>query len=114
MPFIAVHTTTALRAEQKDTIASELGKIVTLIPNKSESVLMIDISDGHTMYFAGKKMTRCAFVDVRCYKQAPFENNKAFTEAVFKLLQDVAELEAGEVYVSISELPVWGAKGSLK
>jgi phenylpyruvate tautomerase PptA (4-oxalocrotonate tautomerase family) len=114
MPFIAVNTTTILQAEQKDAIARELGKIITLIPNKSEAVLMIDVADGHTMYFGGKKMDRCAFVDVRCYKQAPFENDKAFTEAVFKLLQDVAGLDASEVYVSISELPVWGTKGSLK
>jgi phenylpyruvate tautomerase PptA (4-oxalocrotonate tautomerase family) len=75
---------------------------------------MIDISDGHALYFAGQKMARCAFVDVRCYKQAPFDDKKAFTEAVFKLLQDVAGLQANEVYVSISELPVWGTKGSLK
>jgi phenylpyruvate tautomerase PptA (4-oxalocrotonate tautomerase family) len=114
MPFIAISTTVTLKMEEKDAIAHELGKIIALIPNKSEAVLMIDISDGHTMYFAGQKMARCAFVDVRCYKPAPFDNNKAFTEAVFKILQDAAGLQANEVYVSLSELPVWGTKGSLK
>jgi phenylpyruvate tautomerase PptA (4-oxalocrotonate tautomerase family) len=114
MPFIAVNTTLTLKAEEKDAIARELGKVVSLIPTKSEAVLMVDVSDGHTLYFAGKKMDRCAFVDVRCYKQSPFEDNKAFTEAVFKLLQDLVGLQASEVYVSISELPVWGTKGSLK
>jgi phenylpyruvate tautomerase PptA (4-oxalocrotonate tautomerase family) len=114
MPFIAVNTTVKLQPEQKDSIARELGRIIPLIPGKTEPVLMVDVSDDHVMYFSGAKMERCAFVDVRCYKNAPFEGNKAFTEAVFKLLKDIVGLGEGEVYVSISELPIWGTKGSLK
>jgi len=114
MPFIAVSTTGKLQQEQKDAIARELGRVISLIPTKTEPVLMVDVSDDHVMYFGGKKMSRCAFVDVRCYKSAPFEGNKAFTEAVFKLLKEIVGLEENEVYVSISELPVWGTKGSLK
>jgi phenylpyruvate tautomerase PptA (4-oxalocrotonate tautomerase family) len=114
MPFIAVNTTITLQPEQQDAIVQGLGRDITLIPGKSEGVLMVDVSGGHVMYFAGRKMSRCAFVDVRCYKEAPFENKKKFTETVFKLLRDVAGLEAGEVYLSISESPVWGTNGSLK
>ena len=114
MPHITLNTSLSLKPEQKDAIARDLGRIIPLIPGKTEAVLMVDVADNHTMYFNGKKMERCAFVDVRCYKSAPFEQNKAFTEAVYKLLEDAAGLEVGEVYVSISELPVWGTKGSLK
>ncbi|MDR2528457.1 MAG: hypothetical protein LBD04_05515 [Synergistaceae bacterium] len=114
MPYVGVSTTLSLKQEQKDAVARELGQVIPLIPGKTEAVLMVDVADNHTMYFNGKKMERCAFVDVRCYKSAPFEQNKAFTEAVYKLLKNAAGLEAEEVYVSISELPVWGAKGSLK
>ena len=114
MPFVAVSTTVKLQPEQKDAIASELGRIIPLIPGKTEPVLMVDVEDDHVMYFSGKKMSRCAFVDVRCYKTAPFDGNKAFTEAVFKMLKDIVGLEENEVYVSISELPIWGTKGSLK
>lgn len=114
MPFISVSTTLPLNDAAKDQVAAALGANISLIPNKSEAVLMVDISGGRTMYFGGRRMERCAFVEVRCYKEAPFECNKAFTEAVYRILNEFWGLEAGEVYVSIDERPVWGTKGSLK
>jgi len=114
MPYISVSTTLSLSQEKKDEIASMLGKYISLIPNKTEAVLMVDVSDGHTMYFGGQKRERCAFVDVRCYKNARFEDNKAFIEAVYKLLNETTGLMETEIYVTIYEYPTWGTKGSLK
>ena len=51
---------------------------------------MVDISDNHTMYFAGEKR-KLAYVDVRCYGSTEFENKKALTEALF----DAVELHTG-------------------
>ena len=48
------------------------------------------------------------------YKEAPFENKKAYTEMIFRLLEENTELEEGEIYVSYVELSTWGTKGSLK
>ena len=114
MPYISVNTTLHLEKEQKDKIAKGIGGIMPLIPGKTEAVLMIDISDGHTMFFAGENKERCAFVDVRCYNQAQFEANKEFTEALFALLKDTMGLAENEIYVNIIEMPVWGSKGTLK
>lgn len=114
MPFISVNTTLSLSQEKKTAVAKAIGQKISLIPNKSEPVLMVDISDCHTMFFGGELKEKCAFVDVRCYKAAPFEANKAFTEAVFELLKTELGLTESEIYVSISELPVWGTRGSLK
>lgn len=114
MPFIGVNTTMTLSKNQKDEIKERLGKIITLIPGKTEAVLMIDISEGHSMYFSGKELKNCAFIDVRCYKSAPFERNKEFTEKVYEVMEEVTGIKPEEMYISISELPIWGTKGSLK
>lgn len=114
MPYIAVNTTLSLSKAKKEEIKNELGRIITLIPGKTEEVLMIDFSDERTMYFAGKEMEKGAFIDVRCYKNSTFEANKTFTEAVYSTMKNLAGIEEKDLYLSISELPVWGTKGSLK
>ena len=93
MPYIAVTTSKALSDEQKDELKKTIGQKISLIPGKTEAALMVDISDNHTMYFAGEKR-KLAYVDVRCYGSTEFENKKALTEALF----DAVELQgAGEV-----------------
>ena len=113
MPYICVNLTKKLTDSQKDAIKAGLGEQIALIPGKREKALMVDFSEGHTMYFAGEKRD-LAFVDVRCYKAAAFEDKKAFTEAVFALLEREAGLTADDVYQSWGEYDTWGTKGSLK
>ena len=55
MPYIAINTSKPLSAAQKDELKTALGEKITVIPGKSESRLMVDISDNHTMYLAGEK-----------------------------------------------------------
>lgn len=90
MPYIAVTTSKALSDEQKDELKKTIGQKISLIPGKTEAALMVDISDNHTMYFAGEKR-KLAYVDVRCYGSTEFENKKALTEALF----DAVELHTG-------------------
>ena len=94
MPYICVNLTKKLTDSQKDAIKAGLGEQIALIPGKRERALMVDFSDGHTMYFAGEKRD-LAFVDVRCYKAAAFEDKKAFTEAVFALLEQGGRPDRG-------------------
>lgn len=113
MPYIGIHVTGTLTDAQKDAISRGLGERISLIPNKTERVLMVDISENHTMYFAGERRP-LAFVDVRCYGSAEFDRKKAFTESVFGLLGEILGLGADEIYVCCGEYPVWGTRGSLK
>lgn len=113
MPYIHVNTSKVLSAQEKDDIAAGLGARIGAIPGKSEKALMIDIADGHTMYFAGEK-GEYAYVGVEIYGTTEFENQKALTEAVFETLHTAAGLGEGQVYVTFSEFPHWGTKGSMK
>lgn len=113
MPYIAVSTSKALSDAQKDALKTAIGQRIGVIPGKVEAALMVDISDNHTMYFAGEKR-ELAFVDVRCYGSTEFENKKAFTEAAFEAVQQTTGLPEDGIYLTYSEFANWGTRGSMK
>ena len=113
MPYIAINTSKNLSDIQKDELKTLLGEKITVIPGKSESRLMIDISDNHTMYFAGEKR-ELAYIDVKCYGTTEFTYKKAFTEEVFKIVQEITELPQDSIYLTYSEFENWGTNGSMK
>ena len=113
MPYIAVSTSKMLSDEQKDAIKTALGEKISIIPGKTETVLMVDIADGHTMYMAGKKR-ELAFLDVRCYGATEFENKKAFAEAAVEAVQQATGLAEDSIYLTYSEFANWGTRGSMK
>ena len=68
---------------------------------------MVDISDNHTMYFAGEKR-KLAYVDVRCYGSTEFENKKALTEALFDAVELHTGLHDDSIYLTYTEFSNWG------
>jgi phenylpyruvate tautomerase PptA (4-oxalocrotonate tautomerase family) len=110
MPLIAVRTSLTLDDNQKETIKSGLGKAIALLPGKSEPVLMVDISDGHTMYWAGEKR-ELAHVDLRMMGVSDFSNKAEFTLAIYQLFHETLGLQNDEVFVFINERTSWGGMG---
>jgi phenylpyruvate tautomerase PptA (4-oxalocrotonate tautomerase family) len=112
MPLITVNTSLTLEKKQKEAIKSGLGKAIALLPGKSEKILMVDISDGHSIYFGGEEAER-AYVDVRIMKSGDFEQKDAFTRAVFDLLYETIGLKDSDIFVIINEYDMWGGFGKL-
>ena len=113
MPYIAVTTSKALSDEQKDELKKTIGQKISVIPGKTEAALMVDISDNHTMYFAGEKR-KLAYVDVRCYGSTEFENKKALTEALFDAVELHTGLHDDSIYLTYTEFSNWGTRGTMK
>jgi Macrophage migration inhibitory factor (MIF). len=114
MPHIIVNTNLTLEKSQKDALKDAFGKDITILPGKTESVLMVDISDGHTMYFRGEELEEVAHVEVRLYGSSSFEAKAEFTRALYKIIKDIIGIKEDDVTVCIGEYPVWGARGNLK
>ena len=113
MPFISVQVAGSLLQEQKDAITISLGKSISLIPGKSEKQLMVDISDGHSLYFGGKPLSTGAYVDVRTFGDSDFESKKALTESIYEMLHNICGIQKNEIYVTFSAFSEWGTRGSL-
>ena len=113
MPYIAINTSLKLSTAQKEKVKSELGRLIAVIPTKTEAGLLVDFSDGHTMYRAGEEAP-CAFIDVRLFGKAEFDYKKQFVEETFKMLAKELGLEAARMYLSVSEFDTWGSAGIFK
>lgn len=114
MPFISINTAQKLTKENKNNIKTEIGKKISIIPNKREEVLMIQFADGVSTYFAGIENPNAAYIDIKCYKQATFEDNQKFAEAINAIMLQEAGIESSDLYLTISEYSTWGTKGTLK
>jgi len=114
MPYINIHVTGALCENKRDELKSKLGQIIEILPGKSESGLMVDISDNHTMYYQGNKLDKCAFVDVRLYKQSPFVEKGEFAKALFAALEEIAGVPSNSVYLNFIELENWASRGGFR
>jgi len=113
MPYINVNISKKLNEDDKDALKSKLGALISILPGKTEDVLMVGISDGYSMYFSGQKKDT-AFVEVRLYKQSDFDSKSRFTKEVFKFFEEKFGIDGGSLFLCIAEYDSWGFKGNLK
>ena len=114
MPFISVKTSSKLTLQQKQELNRGIGQIISILPGKAESNVMIEISDGHTLCYAGQERSGIAFVELRLFRESPTEAKEAFVEAFFKLLEEAAGIKPDDVYMNIMEFDHWVSRGKLK
>jgi phenylpyruvate tautomerase PptA (4-oxalocrotonate tautomerase family) len=113
MPYIAINTTEKLPESKQETIKSELGRLISIIPTKTEAGLLIDFSGDHNFYRAGA-LVKGAYIEVRLYRPSGFEEKKKFTEEVFSLFSRELGVEKDLMYLNIIELENWGSGGTLR
>ena len=113
MPYIAVSTSKKLSDAQKERIKAEFGRLITIIPSKTESTLLIDFSDSRTMYKAGENVSG-AFIEMRLFHKSELEAKKQFTEQAFETLSRELGLKKENMYLTIAEFENWGSGGTLK
>ncbi|MFV0394514.1 MAG: tautomerase family protein [Coprobacillaceae bacterium] len=112
MPFISLTTNRKLTLQQEVTIKEELGKLISIIPNKSEDVLMLHFEDNQIMYYQGKDSS-CMMMAISLYNTAPLEAKQKFVQEVTKMIEEVANISIANQYLSFQEFPNWGKNGEL-
>ena len=113
MPYIAINTSLQLSDAQKEKLKTELGRLITIIPTKTEAGLLIDFSGGRTMYKAGENVSG-AFIELRLFHKSEFDPKKQFTEACFEMLSRELGLKKENMYLNILEFENWGSAGIFK
>jgi hypothetical protein len=112
MPYIAINTSQKLTDAQKEKIKSELGRLITILPTKTEAYLTVDFSDARTFYKAGKKVEG-AFIDLRLFYKSEFEPKKKFTEETLAMLSGEMGIKKENFNLTIMEFDNWGSSGTL-
>lgn len=114
MPYIDVSISKKLMDEEKDSLKSKLGELITIIPGKTEKVLMVGINDGYTMYFSGEKKENIAFINVKLFKESGFEYKAEFSKKVFELFQTEYGIPSDSIFMNFDEYNSWASRGELK
>lgn len=111
MPYIGSKITLKLSETQKETIKGELGKIITLIPGKSEAYLMIGFEDNYSLYFRGDKLDQGAFVEVKIFGSTSEDVLEQVTKGICELYEKELGIPAQNIYVKYEFVDNWGWNG---
>ena len=112
MPYIKLSTNKTLTLHQELAIKEKLGELISIIPGKSESSLMIHIEDNQVMYFRGKD-DPCMMISVRLYHEADYDSKRKFYQEVTQYLESCTDIKVGNQYLTFNEYQHWGLKGDL-
>jgi hypothetical protein len=110
MPYISVAIGQKLSALQKEKLKTELGRLITIIPGKTEPDLIVDIQDGGSLYMGGTEAPS-VYIDLRVYTKTALEAKKRFTRELFAFITSEFGIEAARQYLTISEYEHWGYGG---
>ena len=111
MPFINTKTNISLSRKQKETVKTELGKAISLIPGKSEQWLMVGFEDSCPLYFAGDTLDPCAMVEIKILGSASLEVYDQMTAKVTEIISKGFSIEPERIYVAYLNAPAWGHHG---
>ena len=113
MPYISVTTSLKPSGEQMLRVKSELGRLIGLVPGKTEENLMIDLAASRSMFKAGEAVA-CAFVEAKLWGKVEAGAKKRFVEEVLAMLRRELGLEERNLFLNLLELDEWGSGGTLK
>lgn len=112
MPFINVRTTCEINPDKMETIKSEFGKAITVLPGKSEHWLMVGFQDKYDLYFQGNKDADSAFVEVKIYGKASPDSYDKLTSRLTQILHSSLSIPSERIYIEYEETPYWGFDGA--
>ena len=110
MPMIEAKVTMKLEEEKKDILKTEFGQAICLMC-KPESYLMINLVDNQDLYFAGNKLDKGAYVEVKLLGHVEASASSKMTGKVCEIMQKELGIPGSAVYVSYWETPNWGWNG---
>ncbi len=113
MPYIDAKLSIAVSDDKKDTLKSEFGKLITLIPGKTEQALMVGIQDNYTLYQSGIKKDKTAFIEVKTYKDSNASVKEQMVQGFCNLCDKELGIPASNIYVTFHGFDEWGYHGSL-
>ena len=111
MPYIDLKTTAKISAENEETLRKEFGKIITLIPGKTEAWLMLNFEDKCRMAFKGNADSDSAIVSVDLLGGASEKAYADMTHAICTTVSYVLGVPFNRVYVKYAEVGHWGYNG---
>ena len=111
MPFIDLKTTAKITADNETRLRADFGKIIELIPGKTERWLMLNFSDSCRMAFAGTADKDTAYISVELLGSTTNAVYDKLTKAICDTVSKELDVPYDRIYVKYAELEHWGFAG---
>ena len=110
MPYIDLKTTAKITAESEETLRKEFGKIITLIPGKTEAWLMLNFDDECRMAFAAD-FSPTAILEVKLFGAADERSYENLTRSLTDIINAELSIPKNRIYIKYEEITTWGYGG---
>ena len=111
MPHIRTQVSVPLTKDAEDALTAAYGKIITLIPGKTEAYLMLSFEGDCHIRFAGTDDRPAAWVEVQVLGKLGETVAERMTAAICTLLEEKLGIPGDRVYVKYEEVQTWGWNG---
>lgn len=111
MPFIDCRTCAPLAQEVRERIKTRFGQAISAL-KKPESYLMVGFTDEYELWFAGKRAEKGAYVAVSLFGSAAPADCERMTALICTILQEEANVDPAQTYVTYHPVENWGWNGS--
>lgn len=112
MPYFDVATTRKLTTETKTQLQRELGRLIELIPGKSEQWLMTQLRDEACLSFAGSNEEPAAVVTLKTFGELKPEQYDLLTAEICSCIQQLLQTQPSRIYVMYEPVTHWGWNSS--
>lgn len=112
MPFIGSKITMKISKEKEEIIKKKLGEAIEILSGKSEKFLMIGFEEEYKLYFAGEKLEKGAFIEVKIFGKSRKEEYSKLTSQICSIYEDELGIPKNKIYVKYEEIENWGWNGS--
>lgn len=112
MPYFDVSTTQKASASLKKDIQQELGRIIELIPGKSERWLMVQIHDEASLSFAGSDESPAAIITLKTFGELAPEQYDMLTAEICQRISSLLQTKPERIYVLYESVTHWGWNGA--
>ena len=112
MPYIKTRVSVSMTEAQSETLKSKFGKIIEIIPGKTESWLMVGFEDNYSLYFKGKNDTKLAYVEVKIFGGTTDEAYDKLTARLCQIYEEVLGIPQDKIYIKYEEVEHWGWNGA--
>ena len=112
MPFVKVVTSVSLNEEKRAALRDAVWSSITLIPNKTPEVTMVELRDKADLR-KGPGEADALFTEVRLFTTPPSAAKKAYAESFFAKAEEITGVKTDKMYLNFIEFNEWGSNGTI-
>lgn len=111
MPFIMVKTSCPISKEQEITLKSRMGKVIGLVPGKSEEYLLLEFEDNSRLWLRGENTEPIAYIEAAIFGNESHAGYPDFTARIAEIFRDALGIAAENLYIKFEDITAWCVGG---